>query len=109
IFRVHAAARPACEWRAYTRRKHRGYRRNKARLCRIAESARQTSRRSQQKDRRPDTGATIFSVVRRDLALKNSRGGSKAAAHNRSTFAGTVSRERPAREHAGISKGIQRP
>jgi Predicted metalloendopeptidase len=39
-------------------------------------------------------------VVRRDLALKNSRRRSKAAAHHRSAFAGTVSRERPALEHA---------
>jgi predicted metalloendopeptidase len=46
-------------------------------------------------------------VVRRDLAVEDSRRRSKAAAHHRSAFACAVSRERPTREHVGIPKGLQ--
>ena len=88
IFRVRAAAGPAREWRAHTGRKHRRHRRSEARLRRVAEGARQTAGGTQQKDRRPDTGATLLPVLRRDLAVEDSRRRSEAAAHHRSAFAG---------------------
>src|SRR5262249_43374435 len=107
ISRVRAAARPACEWGTYTRRKHCRHRRTKARLRRVSEGARQTSRGPQQKDRRPYTGATVLSVLRRHLAVEDSGRRSKAETHHRSAFARAVSCKRTAHEHAGISKGVQ--
>src|ERR1700724_2268704 len=107
IQRIRSVTGAAREWRADSGRKYRGHRRSEDRVRGIAKSARETSRRSQQENRRLHAGATLFSRVRGNLALENPGRRTEASLEHRPAFAGTLSSERAALGSFGVRESVQ--
>ena len=73
----------------------------------LAKGAGQASRGSEQEDRRLHAGAALLPRLGAGLARQHSRRSAQAAAQHRSAFAGEISLQRSALEHAGIPEGVQ--